>query len=994
MSEALEVQTALGRLQKVNAATAVSFDRLMSELEPRLDLASRERFAGSCVTIADAGWRSFEPVDTLLEIAADPVFSDRLLAIGRYGEHLSGYSYEPVLSYFRLVLACPDQPMQGVEETGARLHQKYQHASALVGGFFRLAQDLVTDPKECQAWLAVVDGMLLAPRDQFSVVINRTPGEKVSWSLAAQFLNHSASSCLVYLRAANDLAMALPATLGQALALLLRDADHASETLVERLLALVRFPESEQRQILALCDSIPHLAGVNALLANADQLPLARPRVLQQWADAGLDECGNNEAALSAYFGLVSTTANERLARLRGEVYLEDHERTLDLLAETLTARSLLIERASAETSFRAADSSEQLVATDGRSIFLPASVALFDNQRDNFGFYKVSLFHQVSYVEFGCFGASEQVLAAINGCQDVSLAQQLFQILEDARIDWQLPGRYPGLAPQLSRQKNKALALRVQMQIEKPLVTRRAQLIEALVHKSLDQHQDEVLALVDERWHALAVALFAQLESLRHPEAGVHDAIRAMSACHDLLLVESPHKQTMSAADQQAALDEMPPPVSYRGELDVEEIASTRKLEALVEALQEALSQPDETGPQMETAAPAPDDLQLGDVKPGEVNEGVAMLLTELSNELGEAVETPGQSDTEGLLEFLGGLSQQTREAALHRYDEWDYQIGDYRSRWCTLFEHRDIDEDPGYVKRTLLDNQDLSRRIRQQLNKVRPEMLEKVKGVTEGEELDLERSIAYVVDRKAGFTPEERIYVQRQRKARDVSTLFLLDMSASTDDIVPDPSRAAPVAPDIDDDQYLVEYFEQQRAFEADARRIIDLEKESVILMADALASLGDAYSVCGFSGYGRDQVDYYLCKDFDEAFDARARGRIGGIKPCRSTRMGPPIRHGTRRLLQTGSRIKAMIIISDGYPQDHDYGTDRNSREYGLMDTMKALSEAKQQGVLTYCLTVDPSGHDYLRAMCPDSQYMIIQNIEQLPEELSRVYRSLTG
>ena len=61
---------------------------------------------------------------------------------------------------------------------------------------------------------------------------------------------------------------------------------------------------------------------------------------------------------------------------------------------------------------------------------------------------------------------------------------------------------------------------------------------------------------------------------------------------------------------------------------------------------------------------------------------------------------------------------------------------------------------------------------------------------------------------------------------------------------------------------------------------------------------------------------------------------------------------------------------------------------------MDTMKALAEARQQGVLTYCLTVDPSGHDYLREMCLEGQYMVIQDIEQLPEELSRVYRSLTG
>ena len=102
---------------------------------------------------------------------------------------------------------------------------------------------------------------------------------------------------------------------------------------------------------------------------------------------------------------------------------------------------------------------------------------------------------------------------------------------------------------------------------------------------------------------------------------------------------------------------------------------------------------------------------------------------------------------------------------------------------------KYRDLDEDHTYFRRSLADNRDLARRIRHQLNKVRPEMLRKVKGVIEGEELDLERSVSYLVDRRAGLTPDETIYVQRQRRERDVSTLFLLDMSASTDDIVPDP-------------------------------------------------------------------------------------------------------------------------------------------------------------------------------------------------------------
>ena len=61
--------------------------------------------------------------------------------------------------------------------------------------------------------------------------------------------------------------------------------------------------------------------------------------------------------------------------------------------------------------------------------------------------------------------------------------------------------------------------------------------------------------------------------------------------------------------------------------------------------------------------------------------------------------------------------------------------------------------------------------------------------------------------------------------------------------------------------------------------------------------------------------------------------------------------------------------------------------------MQDTSKALNEAKQKGVQTFCLTVDQSGHDYLRDMCPDQQYMVIQDLNQLPKELSKVYQGLT-
>jgi nitric oxide reductase NorD protein len=81
-----------------------------------------------------------------------------------------------------------------------------------------------------------------------------------------------------------------------------------------------------------------------------------------------------------------------------------------------------------------------------------------------------------------------------------------------------------------------------------------------------------------------------------------------------------------------------------------------------------------------------------------------------------------------------------------------------------------------------------------------------------------------------------------------------------------------------------------------------------------------------------------------------------------------------------------------MSDGYPQDLDYGEDRQSNEYALNDTMMALVEAENEGIQPFCITVDQSGNDYLRKMCDPGSYLVIKDIYSLPEILPKVVESL--
>ena len=108
---------------------------------------------------------------------------------------------------------------------------------------------------------------------------------------------------------------------------------------------------------------------------------------------------------------------------------------------------------------------------------------------------------------------------------------------------------------------------------------------------------------------------------------------------------------------------------------------------------------------------------------------------------------------------------------------------------------------------------------------------------------------------------------------------------------------------------------------------------------------------------------------------------------MQPRSYTRMGPAIRHATARLDAVAARTRFLVVVSDGYPQDRDYGPSRGDATYGVADTAKALEEAERLGIVTFCITVDPAGHDYLRVMCPGERYAVIDDVTALPERAAQ-------
>ena len=78
-----------------------------------------------------------------------------------------------------------------------------------------------------------------------------------------------------------------------------------------------------------------------------------------------------------------------------------------------------------------------------------------------------------------------------------------------------------------------------------------------------------------------------------------------------------------------------------------------------------------------------------------------------------------------------------------------------------------------------------------------------------------------------------------------------------------------------------------------------MLDVEKEALLVVCEALEALGDRYGVFAFSGEGPESVCVLTLKAFDQRADAIVRRRIAALDSDRYTRLGAAIRHVTATL-----------------------------------------------------------------------------------------------
>jgi hypothetical protein len=683
--------------------------------------------------------------------------------------------------------------------------------------------------------------------------------------------------------------------------------------------------------------------------------------------------------------------------------------------------------------------SRDDVATSDGAAIFLPAAIERFESQAQNFEFLKVMLTQQAGHIEFGSFEfqfdrpstrfpdlrprlssqlddhghhhdhpTPTELTRFFRIFPNKRLALDTFAIVESARIEARVIHEYPGIAPLYRVMRERVLAVRQAM----VLLPAREALLELLIRVSLGQSgalkvpaeqkcaADEIIrvirsscehgATVEDAAEA-TLRIYAilsrvanefleenQFAAIRIEDEGSSRSNRSNHSNRwegalptgEVLVLSAP------ATREKAYLS--PQGVDYRGEFKPELAQLLSKPRSNAREQRSTLT-PEELAELLKSRdSPKPrDSEEEREEQDPQIERMVQNLMRELER------RDPGMQSVQQRPWFqsdddAGSLT--ANQADTFIYDEWDEAAGGYRSRWCKLYEKVMPAGDLNFYRDTLLNYAGLARQIRREFELAAPELHHKEKRLPDGSDHDLDAAIEAMVDLRIGVSPSEKIFWRNHKVERDVAVAFLLDMSGSTGEALGRAPGGLQSAGSLGD---------HDRA----PRRIIDVEKEAIVLMIDALETIGDRYGVFGFSGHGRDNVEFFVIKDIDEEFSSDVAKRIGRAGPLHATRMGPAIRHTAAKLSRQQTRSKFLFLISDGRPQDRGYSQESAEKAYAVQDTRMALVEARREGIQPFCLTVDKEGNDYLRTMIEDFSYEVLADVNELPLRLPQLYKRLT-
>src|SRR6266542_105185 len=835
-----------------------------------------------------------------------------------------------------------------------------QEALLLASAFASRAGGIAAD-----AWVALPDALNR---------LDTTSGQQLL-KRAGEFLERGGGAALHVLLSGGEILRSIPEVFPDWIELLWTVAAHGNASLVAFVRSSPAFIQllsadadrtraaQLSRRVLALAQEMSRLDGEAALAcfrSSARALRTVSIEQFEEWVRQGLSSAAGDARARRSYFALETRGSYEALHSGGNGVALEKIQPLLRLYVEALTAREVDIVPLSAMP--------DESRIGDGQTIHLPSLVNEFGDGELDFRLYKVLAAHAAGQIEFGTYeretsrlGAAHAAIALAFDASNAD-ARDAFAldgylspegISNPTEIDLPRGGDYRSV---LSRFPNPQLARRIFGTLENCRIDRRLRL----------------------KYRGLVRDLDLIREHLRRGRPRITE-LPAEMVPFELLFQITLLGGAMADSRQfySQVISEIETVVSEYFQNPVADISDTLMATGRVYSLFQSVITADDSIQQIDT----PDEQSENDEENHAAVETMKQRQTDRvprrrdARELFNAWNDPGaDGDPDQIAGAETWMEAELPEQVLsegevaYNYDEWDRELTDHRLGWCRVVEKLVKQGDRGFVDQTRERHKGAISSIRHQFQLMRPENLIRVTNELDGEDYDLNAVIDYVIDRRTDGQQSERLYTKRLRRRRDVAVSFLLDQSSSTARTI----GRHPLQP-----------------YTRPGRRIIEIEKEGLVLMSEALEAVGDTYSINGFTSEGRRNVKFYVVKDFDEEYSDEVKRRIGGINFQNNTRLGAAIRHATAKLAKQEARTRLLIVLSDGRPYDHDYGDARYARE----DTREALRQAKNQGITPFCITIDRESEAELRDLYGEIGYTIIDDVLSLPERLPGIYRRLT-
>ena len=684
------------------------------------------------------------------------------------------------------------------------------------------------------------------------------------------------------------------------------------------------------------------IAGIEALATTADELFERRNLLLSTyldgalrvrnllghqavlpWAVRGADMLQAARVRGEAYFRLESEESLSQLLDGMSGYRARDHQRLLAMLAHVWLGEAIAFK----ETMW-SPEQGRPFVELDAGALYLPVILpgredavlgSLHAAGHLRFGTFDVNVLAELVNVEREPLPSLGDLLLELVAPWQGDLTRLLlcFDLCEDLRVDVRLGARVPNYLARLVR-------LAEQDSVPEGVASVYRDLALSTLRLALGSANTGLTSDVAERLRPLLV-----------PDATVADAFR----CAEWLLRNAALPLLQDHEIREAYLPARGPNLSrvLRGK--------GRKGDG---APQSGESQ--QSAPQPSDVSEARRGDQSVDEAEGATGSAQRGATGAVGRRPGESVRRRGNGKTDAM---------SARERG-HPYPEWDYRLGRYRRDWAWVQEHALAESNAAEAARLATRHARTLKQLKRAMQAQKATRLAPQRRQLEGEEIDIEAAVGYVVERQAGRAPGATVYKRRLPNQRETSVILLADLSTSIMQLVPQGGG-----------------------------RLVDRVRAGILLFAESLEVVGDAYSIGGFCSKYRDNVTWYTIKDFDEPLSVKARNMIGGLSGRLATRMGAAIRHAVTRFKRIESRRRLLLMVSDGRPEDYDDGGDRR---YLHEDTRMAVKEAVANGVHPFCITVDALGQQYLPQIFGKGHYLVLDRIDSLPVKLPEIYLRL--